>query len=311
MRATTPRFRLVPARAVASVHRLRRRYARLVRARTRLRGEVYTDARLKRRLVDALLLILALAVTYAVVYPPNPPPPAASGDGDVTVARAEKWVAAELPAGARVGVDSAVFTGLAGTGRVTARVLAGRTDWHTDTHILSTPVLRDEAARDPALSAVLQSSLPIAVFGRGVKRVEVRQVAPDGAAAFARRWRQDVVDRAVAGIDLLHNPRVQENSSSRAVLLRGGLDLRAVVLVTLLAAQTDVRMIDVTSDPHEAAAHMPARRVAIAITHAAPSLAAVLAMLPSHYQPSTVTVLPRGPRELEWPVAVAPVTSLR
>jgi hypothetical protein len=271
---------------------------------------VYSDARLKRGLLDAVLLILALAVTYVVLMR-HPPPPAASGGGDITVVRAEEWMAAELPVGARVGVDSAVFTALAGTARVTVRMLAtGGTDWRADTHILSTPQLRDEATRDPALSMALHSSLPIAVFGSSVQRVEVRQVAPDSAAALTSRWRQDVVDRAVAGTGLLRNPRVQVNSSSLAVLQHGGLDLRAVLLVALLAARTDVQIMDITSDPNEAAAHMPARRMRIAITDAAPSLAAALAIMPAAYRPSSSTVLPGGARALEWPVAVAPVKSL-
>jgi hypothetical protein len=263
------------------------------------------------RSVDALLLILALAVVTYVVVRVVSRPPAASSGGDVTVARAETWMTAELPAAARVGVDSAVFSDIAGAGRPTVSVLAsGWTDWHSDTHILSTPELRNEAARDPVVSSALQSSLPVAVFGVGAERVEVRQVAVDGAAAMMRRWQKDVTNRAVGGAGLLRNPQVLEDSASRAVLLRGGLDLRAVVLVGLLAAKSDVRIMDIASNPNEAAARMPARRVRIAIAHAASALAAVLAMLPSAYRPSSVTVLPGGQRELAWPVAVAPVDSL-
>jgi hypothetical protein len=271
---------------------------------------VYSDARLQRGLLDAVLLILALAVTYVVLLR-HPSPPGATGGGDVTVARAEQWMAAELPVGARVGVDSTVFTDFASTDRVSVRMLGtGGTDWHTDTHILSTPRLRDDATRDQAVSLALHSSVPIAVFASSLTRVEVRQVALESTAALASRWHQDVVDRAVAGPGLLSNPRVQVNSSSSAVLRQGGLDLRAVLLVALLAAKTDVQIIDITSDPCEAAAHMPARRLHIAITDAAPSLAAVLATLPAAYRPSTIAVLPGGSRALTWPVAVAPVKSL-
>lgn len=313
MRATR-RFRPVPPRAAALAHRVYDSYARPVRPCVRVPGDVYSDARLRPRLTQvlvALLLMLVLALTYALVRLGSPPPPTGGGGGEVAVARAAGWMAAELPAGARVGVDSAIFDDLTDTGRVTVRVLAsGLTDWRTDTHILSTPELRREATRDPAVSAALRSSLPIAAFGEGGELVEVRQVAGEGAAALTHRWRQDAADRAVAGAGLLRNPRVQENSSPRAVLRRGGLDLRAAVLVALLAAKTDVRIMDIASDPSEAAARMPARRVRIAIPHAATPLAAGLAMLPSAYRPSIVTVLPGGPRELEWPVAVAPVKSL-
>lgn len=307
----TPRSRPAPMSAVAFVHRGHHSHPLLDRVRSRVRGDADSDGRLKWRLLDALLLIVALTVSYEFVLLLDPPSRATTGGGDVTVVQAEKWMAAELPSGARVGVDSAVFTDLAGTGRFAVRMLAiGSTDWHTDTHILSTPQLRDEATHDPALSVALHSSLPIAVFGVSLRRVEVRQVALDGAAALTSRWRQDVVDRAVAGTGLLRNPRVQASSSSLGVLQHGQLDLRAVVLVALLAAKADVRIMDITADPSEAAARMPARRMVIAITDAGPSLAAALAMLPAAYRPSSITVLPGGPRAMEWPVAVAPVKSL-
>lgn len=255
------------------------------------------------------MLILALALTYQIVALHDPPPPR-RGDA-VLVARAENWMTAALPADARIGVDPAVFSDIADTGRASFIVLAsGWPDRRTETHVLSTPELREDAAGDPVISAALESSRPIAVFGGGARRVEVRQVAIDGTAAFMRRWWQDVVDRAVAGAGLLRNPRVQESSSSRAVLRRGGLDLRAVVLLALLAAKTDVRIIDLASNPCEAAANMPARHMRIAIPYADRSLTAVLAVLPVSYQPSIVRVLPGGQREFEWPIAVAPVRSL-
>jgi hypothetical protein len=257
----------------------------------------------------SLVLILGLAVTYQVVALHDPPQPRDSGA--FIIARAENWMTAALPAGARIGVDPAVFSEIAGTGSISFSVLAsGWPDRHTETHVLSTPELREDAARDPAISAALESSQPIAVFGSGARRVEVRQVAIDGADALMRRWRQDVADRAVAGAGLLRNPRVRESLLSRAVLRHGGLDLRAVVLLALLAAKTDVGIIDLAPEPCEAVAGMPARHMRIAIPHADRSLTAVLAMLPASYQPSIVRVLSGGQRELEWPIAMAPVKSL-
>lgn len=314
------RSRPTPARALARLQRLHVGLPWTGPARAPIRDDFFRDARLKRRLIhvlDALLLVVVLSVTYAIVRVRNPPQQASSGN-DVTTtatlatfARAQTWMATNLARSARIGVDATAAHQLAGTRRANIDLLSGDgTDWPSDTHILATPELRTEAAGNPAIAGALASSRPIAAFGTGAARVEVREVAAEGATALERRWRQDVTDRVAAGAGLLRNPRVQEDPAPRAVLQRGGLDLRAMVLVGLLADNTDVRIVSITSDPAEAAAGMPARRVRMSIASPARSLAATLATMPPTYRPSSVAVLPEGARQLAWPVAMAPVPSL-
>jgi hypothetical protein len=284
------------------------------------RDDFDRGARQRRRLryaLDAALLILVLAVTYAAVRLRSPPPQASDGghlgtvDTVDTVGRAEKWVTSVLPTRARIGVDAAVARDLAIARRPNVDVLSkGAADWPAVSFIVATPELRTTAAGDPAVSAALASSRPVAAFGRGAARVEVRQVASDGPAALERRWRQDVADRALAGPSLLRNPKVQAGASPRAVLQRGGLDMRAVVLLGLLAAETDVRITAIASDPAEASVGMPARLVRISMAGPVTALDTILTMLPPAYWPSRNTVLPAGARQLEWPIEVAPVKSL-
>jgi hypothetical protein len=299
---------------------LARRFAVVRAAVSRARYDFDHDARMKRRrtyVLDAVLLILVLALTYGAMRLRNPPQGSSDG-GHVNVvpkvdmvARAEKWLSTSLPAGARIGVDASVARDLAGTKRPNVDVLSkASTDRPVDDFIVATSELRAIAAGVAAVSQALASSRPVAVFGRGDARVEVRQVDSDGPAALARRWRQDVSDRALAGPSLLRNPRVRADASPRAVLQRGGLDLRAVVLLGLLAAKTDVRITALPSDPAEAAAGMPARFLRTSIADPGTALTAVLAMLPPTYRPSRITVLPARVRQFEWPVAAAPVKSL-
>jgi hypothetical protein len=289
-------------------------------ARAPARDAFSRDVRRGRRLLrglDALLLVVALSVTYAVVRLRNPPQAATSGNEITSTApaarltRAEHWMAANLATGARVGADSVFARLLADTGRPDVDVLsAGSTGWPADRYIVLTPKLRNDAQGDPALSAALASSRPIAMFGTGTVRVEVRQVAADGPTALERRWQQDITDRAVAGAGLLHNPRVHEGKAAQQVLAHGGLDLRAVVLVGLLAANVDVRILGITADPSEAAAGMPARRVQVSIAGHASSITATVATMPRVYRPSSITPLSDRERRLTWPVEVAPVPSL-
>jgi hypothetical protein len=289
--------------------------------RAPVRDDFFRDARRKRhviRVIDVLLLIAVLSVTYAIVRLRNPSPHQTSGSNGVatttavaTVAQAEKWMAANLSTRARIGVDSAVGHDLTNARRPNIDVLSGGgTGWPADRYVLATPELRSEATANPAISGALGSSRPVAVFGSGTVRVEVRQVAADGPGALALRWSQDVTDRTVGGTGLLRNPRVHVVQASRAGLRRGGLDLRAVVLVGMLAANTDLRIADIASDRAEADAGMPARRLRIWMANPGRWLAPTLATMPPAYRPSSMDVLPDGVRELEWPIALAPVPSL-
>lgn len=278
------------------------------------------DARRKRHLIyvlDALLLVIALGVTYAIVRLRNPPSRANEGANVTTVGtavpvtRAESWLAGNVSTTARVGVDATVAHHLADARRPNVDVLSdGGAGWPADRFIVATPELRAEAPANPAIAGAFNSSRQVAVFGTGADRVEVRQVAPDGPSALAFRWSQDVTDRTVGGAGLLHNPRVQEDATSRAVLRRGGLDLRAVVLVGLLAGNTNVRILGITADKAEAAAGMPARQLRMSIRDPARWLAATVATMPPAYRPSDITVLPGGARGLAWHVALAPVPSV-
>lgn len=289
-------------------------------ARSPAVDEFTRDARRKRKLIyilDALLLVVALGVTYAIVRLRNPPSRAneatniAAPATAVPLTRAEAWLAGNVSTTVRVGVDATVAHHLADARRPNVDVLSdGGTGWPADRFIVATPELRAEAPDNPAIAGAFNSSRQVAVFGTGADRVEVRQVAPDGPSALAFRWSQDVTDRTVAGAGLLHNPRVHEDAASSAVLRRGALDLRAVVLVGLLAANTNVRILGITADKAEAAAGMPARQMRMSIGDPARWLAATVATMPRAYRPSSITVLPGGARGLAWHVALAPVASV-
>jgi hypothetical protein len=228
-----------------------------------------------------------------------------------TIAHADDWVQANLPPGTRVGVDFEFPGALGPKEPIVLDVLSlGEADWRAETFVLSTPELRHESGFLASVSGALGSSLPVAIFGRGATRVELRQIATDGLAALTRRWRDDVATRRLAGVGLLRNPRVEKNSSAQSVLRRGGLDLRASILIALLAAKTDIRILDVATDPAEAAFDRPARSVRVSLADSAVALSSSVATLSPGLRPSSVTRLRDGVVQLRWAVAVAPVALL-
>ncbi|MCU1657210.1 MAG: hypothetical protein JWO57_1866 [Pseudonocardiales bacterium] len=259
----------------------------------------------------ATVLVFATGVSCSVVHHRHRPQPAVGRAATGPIEQAETWAKANLAPGTRVGVDFAFPDALGRNRPVALDVLSlGGADWRADAFVLSTAELRDEAGSIDSVSAALASSLPVAVFGSGAARVELREIATDGAAALTDRWRHDLAARTSAGIGLLRNPRVEATTSSQAALRHGGLDLRAATVIAWLAAKTPVRITDVAIDGAEAAAGRPARRMTISIADATIALSAELAALPPDYRPASVTPLPRGLLRLWWTVATAPVVSL-
>jgi len=84
----------------------------------------------------------------------------------------------------------------------------------------------------------------LAAFGSGAARIEVRAVAPHGAAAYRARLAADVQARRAAGASLLHNPGIRAAGTARAELADGQVDTR---LLVTLAALSHLHPVDVLS----------------------------------------------------------------
>ncbi len=75
----------------------------------------------------------------------------------------------------------------------------------------------------------------IASFGSGELRIDVRAVAPDGAAAFQLALAADLAARRAAGSQLLRNSRIGTSPGARAALLAGQVDSRLLITLAALA----------------------------------------------------------------------------
>ncbi len=82
----------------------------------------------------------------------------------------------------------------------------------------------------------------LASFGAGRLRIEVRAVAPDGAAAYREALASDQAARRDAGRQLLGNRRLGVSASARAELQAGRVDSRLLTTLAALAAAGPVHV---------------------------------------------------------------------
>src|SRR5260370_10473484 len=75
----------------------------------------------------------------------------------------------------------------------------------------------------------------MASFGTGEARIDVRAVAPDGAAAYRKALAADLQARRVAGTQLLRHPRITLSPSAQAELAAGQVNARLLITLAPLA----------------------------------------------------------------------------
>jgi len=226
---------------------------------------------------------------------------------DSSVQQAESWIEANLSRQSPLTADASVADALAAAGFVADKFpAAGR--WDANRFVVSTPAIHGDITRHLAASAARISSVPVAVFGPATSQVEVRMIVSGSASSLEHRMARDARDRLTAGKALLANRRLTADPDPREVLRSGGLDIRAAVVLTMLAKQTDVHVRRLAVDQPEAAAGSPARTVTISFRDPK-ALGAALRMLPRAYTPSAVTQTSGRSRELTWSVGLAPAAA--
>lgn len=220
------------------------------------------------------------------------------------VQQAETWVKANVAANTPLCADRALVVQLGEAGFTAVSSCRRDGGWGENRFVVSTPDIRAAIEGNLAATVGQTSSLPVAVFGTGAERVEVRMVVPGAQAALSARVARDLHERALAAAALLHNPRVTAAAGARTALRRGQLDMRAATLLALLAARTPVRVDTIVIRPPEAAAGRPARSITVSVTDRA-ALTATTRMLTGDYIPAFVTA-GGGATRLDWGVGLAP-----
>jgi hypothetical protein len=174
--------------------------------------------------------------------------------------------------------------------------------------VVATPAVRSQFG---ARLTGVYAPVTLAAFGSGAARIDVRAVAPDGAAAYRAGLAADVRARRAAGTMLLRNHRIHTAAAARAALAAGTVDPRLLAVLATLAA---VHPLDITgfgSPGPGASAGVPLR--AAEITVAAPGspasltrLAAILRAQRPPYLPSSIRAVRISPHlavlRIEYPV---------
>lgn len=176
---------------------------------------------------------------------------------------AATWVAGQVSRSAIVSCDPAMCTELQAHGVPAGNLLvlgpAAPDPLGSDVVVATTAVRSEFGGR----LASVYAPVVLARFGSGVARVEVRVIAPDGAAAYRSALAADLAARQHAGAQLLGNPRLSVPPPGGRDLAEGLVDSR---LLATLAALTDlypVRILSFGELAPGASAGVPLRSVDI------------------------------------------------
>ena len=197
-------------------------------------------------LVAAVLLAVAATVMLSGPGSPGAGQPGAAKAVTAAAAvrqRAAAWVAGQASPDAIVACDPAMCAALQAHGVPAGRLLAltpARSDPLGSDLVVATAAVRGQFG---ARLVGVYAPVTLASFGSGTARIDVRAVAPDGAAAYWTALAADVRARASAGAQLLHNRSIHVSAAARTALANGEVDPR---LLVTLAALAHLRPLDIT-----------------------------------------------------------------
>jgi tetratricopeptide (TPR) repeat protein len=195
-----------------------------------------------------VLLVVASGVAGALTRL-HPGGHAASGAGASPAPPADaaqmaaNWVSQQVSRSVTVGCDPLMCATLKARGVPTAKLLvlrAGTASPRGAGVVVATPAIRSQFGS--RLDSQYAPSV-IAGFGSGPGQVEVRVVAPDGAAAYRTALHEDQAARKVAGAQLLANRQIRATDQARAQLAAGAVDSRLLIMLPALAATHPIQIL--------------------------------------------------------------------
>jgi len=254
-------------------------------------------------LVAAALLAGAAAVALSGRGGQGAGPPGAAAKALAAAAGARQsaaaWVAGQASPDAIVACDPAMCAALEAHGVPAGRLLTltpGRSDPLGSDLVVATAAVR---GRFGARLTGVYAPVTLARFGSGTARIDVRVVAPDGAAAYWAALAADERARASAGAQLLRNRSIHVSAAARTALADGQVDPRLLAALAALAHLHPLDVIGFGGPGPGASAGVPLRSTEI--TGAAPpgsrhpvalhSLMAVMQAQRAPYVPSSLEIV--------------------
>jgi tetratricopeptide (TPR) repeat protein len=192
--------------------------------------------------------------------------PAGSRNAPAAIYRTEAatWVAQQVSRTATIACDPAMCAALQQRGVPTGNLLllgpGGAADPLASDIIMSTAAVRSEFG---SRLAQVYAPLAVASFGAGSTRIEVRAIAPDGAAAFRAQAAADLGARRRVGAELLRNSELTTAGAARQQLAAGNVDTRLLAILATVADLSRIRIIGFGDAGPGASAGVPMRSVTI------------------------------------------------
>jgi hypothetical protein len=122
--------------------------------------------------------------------------------------------------------------------------------------IVATPAVR---AQFGTLLSSAYAPAVLASFGHGSQRVDIREVAHRGAAAYRSVLAADFVARKSSAAELLRSNRITVSPTARTQLAAGRADSRLLIMVAAMAAKRPLYIVAFNSFAPGADANMPLR----------------------------------------------------
>ena len=230
-----------------------------------------------RRMMMAGLVMLALLVVtggaatiLVVMHKTTSPTTGTTPSAAVTQQQdAAQWVVAHVSHGVPVACDKAMCAALA-TNEFPQNEL--RTLGRASSPPLTSAVVVETAAVRELFGTSLSSLYApavLAVFGSGETQINIRVVAPDGAAVYERELAQDRTSRRAAEVALLGANEITVSPIAQVQLLDGDVDSRLLSALTSLAASLPIDIVDFENIGPGAGSDMPLRDADLATTDSA------------------------------------------
>jgi hypothetical protein len=153
------------------------------------------------------------------------------------------WVTQQISASDVIACDPLMCSALESDGVAASRLMTVQAT--TPDPLGADVVVATSSVRSQFGQALVSEYAPqlVASFGSGASRIDVRAVAPDGAAAFNSAERLDLTQRQAAGAQLIRNDKLIGEKDAAAIRA-GQVDSRVLVTLAFLLSQ---RPVDVGS----------------------------------------------------------------
>lgn len=177
--------------------------------------------------------------------------------------QAAQWAGDQLSSGTIISCDPAMCAALRAHHYPTAQlILLGPSapDPLGSDVVMATAAVRSQFGR--RLTTVYAPDVE-AVVGTGKARIQIRAIAPDGAAAYTSELHADLQQRRAFGATLLHNKAVSAPASARRQLAAGMVDARLLNTLAILADTHPLRIVGFVGAGPGASPGIPLRSVDI------------------------------------------------